>query len=541
MKKDQPQRKGRGASERDKASKFSSKKSSTPKKDGASGEGRPARKSSFGAKKTPAGRVPAGKPRRKFESQGDSGKSERSTDFKSRNSSDGRKSNSFSGKGKGRDFKTDSSSRDFEGPKNKFVRKKFGEDPKSKPSDNSGRERDQKRGRKSDSSFDSRKRSPSDEKSFRGKPSRGRNEDTRSGKSFSKPKQDWKRGSDNQEERPGKRTGFKKSEDSESKRPFSKSNPDKRKSYGGGNDKPFNKPGAKKSFEKPSFKKSFSKSKEEEFESFEDFDDSGNPSEKDTIRSKGSFKKSEEKKPGTRNKTSTDELRLNRYISNAGVCSRREADVLISDGLIKVNGKVVTEMGYKVKRGDTVKYGSKILSPEKLVYVLINKPKDFITTTEDENERKTVMDLVKNVGPERIYPVGRLDRNTTGLLLFTNDGELAEKLMHPSNRTKKLYQAELNKPMSHEDFARLKNGITLEDGPIKPDQLEFVTPDGWVIGIQVHEGRNRLVRRMFEHLGYEVSRLDRVMYAGLTKRDLPRGHWRHLTEKEVIKLKHLGH
>ncbi len=535
MKKDQPQRKGRGASDREKASKFSSKKSATPKKDGASGEARPARKSSFGAKKTPAGRVPAGKPRRKFDSQGDSGKTERSSEFKSRKPSDGRKSNSFSGSGRGRDFKTES--RDSETPKNKFVRKKFGEDPKSKSSDNTGRERDQKRGRKSDSTFD-KKRSSFDEKPFRGKP-RGKSEDTRPGRSFSKPKQDWKKEAGNQEERPFKKTGYKKSDDTESKNSFSRSNPDKRKSFGDRNDKPFKKAGFKNASDKPTFKKPFSKPKNEELDGLDEFNDFENLSEETS--SKSTFKKIEGKKSGVRNKTSSDEIRLNRYISNAGVCSRREADVLISDGLIKVNGKIVTEMGYKVKKGDTVKYGSKILSPEKLVYVLINKPKDFITTTDDENERKTVMDLIKNVGPERIYPVGRLDRNTTGLLLFTNDGELAEKLMHPSNRTKKLYQAELSKPMSHEDFARLKNGITLEDGPIKPDQLEFVTPDGWVIGIQVHEGRNRLVRRMFEHLGYEVTRLDRVMYAGLTKRDLPRGHWRHLTEKEIIKLKHLGH
>jgi len=537
MKKDQPQRKGRGASERDKASKFSSKKSSSPKKDGASGEGRPARKSSFGAKKTPAGRVPAGKPRRKFDSPGDSGKPERSSEFKGRKPSDGRKSNDFSGSGRGRGFKPESSSRDSEGPKNKFVRKKFGEDPKAKTPEFKGKDGDQKRGRKPDSTFDSKRRSSSDEKSFRGKP-RGKSEDTRPGKSFSKPKQDWKKGSASQEERPFKKTGFKKTEDSESKGSYSKPSFDKRKSFGDRNDKPFKKAGFKNSSEKPAFKKPFSKPKDEEFEGLDEFNDFENLSEETSSKK---FKKSEEKKPDARNKTSSTEIRLNRYISNAGVCSRREADVLISDGLIKVNGKVVTEMGYKVQKGDTVKYGSKILSPEKLVYVLINKPKDFITTTDDENERKTVMDLVKNVGPERIYPVGRLDRNTTGLLLFTNDGELAEKLMHPSNRTKKLYQAELSKPMSHEDFARLKNGITLEDGPIKPDQLEFVTPDGWVVGIQVHEGRNRLVRRMFEHLGYEVTRLDRVMYAGLTKRDLPRGHWRHLTDKEVIKLKHLGH
>ncbi|WP_064198277.1 MULTISPECIES: pseudouridine synthase [Emticicia] len=235
-----------------------------------------------------------------------------------------------------------------------------------------------------------------------------------------------------------------------------------------------------------------------------------------------------------------DELiRLNRYISNAGIASRRDADELIASGQITVNGKVVSEMGYKVKPTDVVKYGKKILNREKLVYVLLNKPKDFITTTEDPNERKTVMDLVKNACPERIYPVGRLDRNTTGLLLLTNDGELAEKLSHPSNEIKKIYQVELNKPISDEDFDKISNGIELEDGFIKPDELAIVTPDAEVVGIKIHSGKNRIVRRIFESLGYEVMKLDRTTYAGLDKKDLPRSKWRFLTEKEVIRLKYM--
>lgn len=228
-------------------------------------------------------------------------------------------------------------------------------------------------------------------------------------------------------------------------------------------------------------------------------------------------------------------IRLNKYIANAGVCSRREADQIIEDGLIKVNGKVVTEMGYQVSPGDTVKYGSKILNAERQVYILLNKPKDFITTTDDPEDRKTVMQLVANACKERVYPVGRLDRNTTGLLLLTNDGELAKKLTHPSHEVKKVYQAELDKPITKEDMARLEEGVELEDGPVHIHDLAQI--DKKIVGLEIHEGRNRIVRRLFEHLGYEVVYLDRVVYAGLTKKDLPRGHWRFLTEKEVIKLK----
>lgn len=235
----------------------------------------------------------------------------------------------------------------------------------------------------------------------------------------------------------------------------------------------------------------------------------------------------------------TDVIRLNKYISNAGICSRREADKHIEHGMISVNGKVVTELGYKVQRGDTVKMGSKLLKPEPNVYVLLNKPKDFITTTEDPQERKTVMTLVANACQERIYPVGRLDRNTTGLLLFTNDGELAEKLAHPSNSMKKIYQVTLDRPLSKEDFEKIAKGLRLEDGVAKVDDLAFVSDDKTVIGIEIHSGRNRIVRRIFEHVGYKVMYLDRVMYAGLTKKDLPRGTWRYLDEKEVVQLKHM--
>jgi len=233
-------------------------------------------------------------------------------------------------------------------------------------------------------------------------------------------------------------------------------------------------------------------------------------------------------------------MRLNRYIANAGVCSRREADELIGRGDIVVNGKVVTEMGYKVQETDIVKYGKTTLNPEKLVYVLLNKPKDYLTTTEDPEERRTVMELVADAGNFRIYPVGRLDRNTTGLLLMTNDGELADKLTHPSNNVRKIYQAELDKPITEEHFEAIKAGVELEDGVIKPDELAIVTPDAHVVGIEIHSGRNRIVRRSIENFGYEVTKLDRTIYAGLTKKELPRGKWRFLEPKEVIKLKYLN-
>lgn len=231
-------------------------------------------------------------------------------------------------------------------------------------------------------------------------------------------------------------------------------------------------------------------------------------------------------------------IRLNRYIANAGICSRREADSLIEAGEIRVNGEVVTELGYKVQPSDTVHYGKTNLKREKLVYVLLNKPKDFLTTTEDPEGRKTVMELVQNASKERIFPVGRLDRNTTGLLLFTNDGEVAQKLSHPSHRNKKVYQVELDKPLEEEHLAQIAAGLELEDGKAEVDDVAVVAGNPKFVGVEIHIGRNRIVRRIFEHLGYDVKALDRVQYAGLTKKDLPRGNWRYLTEQEVIRLKY---
>ncbi|RZL16141.1 MAG: rRNA pseudouridine synthase [Hymenobacter sp.] len=233
-----------------------------------------------------------------------------------------------------------------------------------------------------------------------------------------------------------------------------------------------------------------------------------------------------------------EELRLNRYIANAGICSRREADSLIAAGEIRVNGEVITEMGYKVQPTDTVQYDKTNLNREKLVYVLLNKPKDFITTTDDPEGRKTVMSLVATASKERIFPVGRLDRNTTGLLLFTNDGEVAQKLSHPSHKNKKIYQAELDKPLTAEHLAEITAGVELEDGKAEVDDVAVVAGNPHFVGIELHIGRNRIVRRIFEHLGYDVVALDRVQYAGLTKKELSRGKWRFLTEQEVIRLKY---
>jgi 23S rRNA pseudouridine2605 synthase len=233
-----------------------------------------------------------------------------------------------------------------------------------------------------------------------------------------------------------------------------------------------------------------------------------------------------------------DEIRLNKYLSNAGICSRREADVLIQTGVVTINGAVVTELGYKIKPGDSVQYDGETINAEKKRYVLLNKPKGFITTMDDPFGRKTVMSLVRKACRERVYPVGRLDRDTTGLLLFTNDGDMAKKLTHPRHKASKIYHAELNKPVKKEDLEKLLSGIDLEDGKTNFDVAKFVK-DGnpREVGVELHSGKNRIVRRMFEALGYEVVKLDRVQFAGLTKKDLPRGMFRLLSEKEVAFLK----
>ena len=230
-------------------------------------------------------------------------------------------------------------------------------------------------------------------------------------------------------------------------------------------------------------------------------------------------------------------VRLNKYIADAGVCSRREADKLIEAGQIKVNGKVETQLGTRIQPKDKVEYRNKTLSREKLVYLLLNKPKGYINTVSDDRDRRTVMDLVGKACDERIYPVGRLDRNTTGVLLFTNDGELAKKLTHPKHEVEKIYRVELNDSFKASDLDKLKAGIELEDGFIKPDEVAMLEDSNKSVGISLHSGKNRIVRRIFESLGYEVVRLDRTFFAGLTKKALPRGKWRFLDNKEVHNLK----
>jgi 23S rRNA pseudouridine2605 synthase len=243
------------------------------------------------------------------------------------------------------------------------------------------------------------------------------------------------------------------------------------------------------------------------------------------------------KRPNKKEIEKPSEIRLNRFIANAGICSRRDADVLIADGKIKVNGKVVTEMGYKVAKTDTVEHKGKQLKSETHRYILLNKPSGFTTTMSDPHAKKTVMELVAKACEERIYPVGRLDNPTTGLLLLTNDGDLAKKLTHPSHKVKKIYQVGLDKPITKDDFEKILNGVKLEDGIATVNELAVIGEGGKDLGIEIHIGRNRIVRRIFESLGYKVKKLDRVMFASLTKKNLPRGKFRPLSPKEVMGLK----
>lgn len=259
----------------------------------------------------------------------------------------------------------------------------------------------------------------------------------------------------------------------------------------------------------------------------------------DLVTKKGPGQKNE--KPVVEDKD-TDEMPLNKFVAHAGISSRRDAADLVKSGKITVNGHIITEPGFKVTRRDDVKMqGKKISTSRNHVYILLNKPKDHITTTEDPQGRKTVMDIVKKATTERVFPIGRLDRNTTGVLLLTNDGELAQKLSHPSYEVRKIYEVTLDKPLVKKDFDELLNGLTLEDGFIAPDSLAYAdVRDNSVIGIEIHSGKNRIVRRMFEKLGYDVRNLDRVMYANLTKKNVERGKWRFLQEKEVRLLKFMN-
>ena len=263
-------------------------------------------------------------------------------------------------------------------------------------------------------------------------------------------------------------------------------------------------------------------------------------SKKSTPLSRKTTKKTFTKIKETPKSDDSSGIRLNKYIANSGVCSRREADTYIEHGSVEVNGNLVTEMGYKVQADDVVRFDGTSITPEQKKYILLNKPKNYITTMDDDRGRKTVMDLVSNASKERIYPVGRLDRNTTGLLLFTNDGELAKKLTHPKHDVRKLYHASLDKKLELKDLEKLRGEVIIEGKKVFIDAVSYVEgqPKSEV-GIEIHSGRNRIVRKIFEHLGYKVSKLDRVIFAELTKRNLPRGRWRELTNQEVSNLQML--
>ncbi len=285
-----------------------------------------------------------------------------------------------------------------------------------------------------------------------------------------------------------------------------------------------------KKFDAPSSPDGDSEKKRSEFSN-------GDRKEK-SFSSKAYTKRPSKREVDEKTVSDPDKIRLNRYIANSGLCSRREADEFIIMGLVTVNGKVVTELGHKVNRTDEVRYEDKVLRAEKPVYILMNKPKGYLTTTKDPRERNTVMQILGSTVKERVYPVGRLDRNTTGLLLLTNDGDLADKLMHPSYNVKKIYKVELDKAITKADFKKIQEGVHLEEGRAVVDDLAIISDDGKTVGVELHIGWNRVVRRIFESLQYDVVKLDRSLYAGLDKKDLPRGHWRFLKKEEIILLKH---
>jgi len=374
--------------------------------------------------------------------------------------------------------------------------------------------------------------------------------------------------------RPFKRSEFgeRSSESSEGKRPYQRSESGDRSSEGFGDKRPYQRRedsgGEKRPYQRREessggFGEKRTYQKRDENSGFGDGGserrrDSKRPpsredrhakfEEKKSFRDRPAYGKSGGRKSSPRKRSASvgpdlsGEIRLNRFIGMAGICSRREADDLITAGVISVNGQVATELGMKVKPGDDVRYNGERIRNEKHVYLLLNKPKDYITTSDDPNDRKTVMELIAGACPERVYPVGRLDRQTTGLLLFTNDGDLAKHLTHPSSRVKKIYQAELDKNFKVADMRQLQEGVELEDGISSVDEISIgnAKDDKKIVGVELHSGKNRVVRRMFESLGYEVVKLDRVGFAGLTKKDLPRGRWRMLDEREVGFLKMMG-
>ena len=286
-------------------------------------------------------------------------------------------------------------------------------------------------------------------------------------------------------------------------------------------------------------KRKWKKEREEYFDKKRQ--ESGSRSQDARTRNFGQAKDNQQ--PIIPNKQSaTEQMPLNKFIAHCGVCARRDAAEMVKLGKVKVNGKLITEPGFKVSQKDEVVVnGKKVVVSKNLIYILLNKPKDFITTTDDPHGRKTVLDLISRATNERVYPVGRLDRNTSGVLLFTNDGELAQKLTHPSNEIKKVYAVTLDKPLDKKHFDEILKGIVLEDGPASVDVLAYAdVKDKTQLGVEIHSGKNRIVRRIFEHFGYDVRNLDRVMFAGLTKKNIERGKWRFLNEKEVRELKYFG-
>lgn len=330
---------------------------------------------------------------------------------------------------------------------------------------------------------------------------------------------------------------FKKdSWDKDKKKPFGKKDFSEKKPFDSkGKGKPF---GKKDFSDKPNFK---TKVKPKTVNPY-DLDESdfvGREADNNDSKEFKAFGKKPSKKVSSKSTESDGSTRLNKYIANAGICSRREADQLIATGVVQVNGKVVTEMGYKIKPTDIIKYGGQTLKKERFVYLILNKPKDYITTVDDPQERRTVLELIQGACKERIYPVGRLDRATTGLLMFTNDGDLTKKMTHPSYGVRKIYHVELDKPLKKSDMDKIADGIELEDGLIKVDEIAYVANgvDKTQVGVELHSGKNRIVRRIFESVGYNVRKLDRVMFGPLTKKDLARGRWRFLTEAEVGMLK----
>lgn len=380
---------------------------------------------------------------------------------------------------------------------------------------------------------------PSERRSFGKPPFEKRSDDGGEKKPFAK-RSYGKRSDDGGEKRSfGKRPYEKRSEGSGEKRSFGKRPYQKRSDDGGGEKRSFGKrPYEKKSFDKKPFdKKPFEK---RPFRKRDDRKDDRPSFVESKVNSHRERVQHEEPapKPGVHVTDKDGLIRLNKFISNSGVCSRREADDLIKLGVITVNGVTITEMGHKVKPTDDVRHDGKKLTAEKPVYILLNKPKGFITTTEDPQERNTVMELIAGACKERVYPVGRLDRNTTGLLLLTNDGDLTDKLTHPSYNAKKIYKVELDRVLSKDDFQKIIDGVQLEEGKALVDDLAVVSDDGKTVGIELHIGWNHVVRRIFDALQYDVIKLDRVVYAGLDKKDLKRGQWRFLKNDEIVRLKH---